>query len=172
MCYYYKKIISAHPNLKLFITHGGLLSTIESLHHGIPVLGIPIFGDQKANIPNAVASGYAVQLELSELNENTLDEALNEILNNPKYRENAKKRSQLLHDQPMSPMDTAVFWVEHVIRHKGASHLRNFGTYLTWYQYLMLDVVLFLIVVFLSIVFIINKLLACYCRKNYKEKRE
>ncbi|RZC14241.1 UDP-glucuronosyltransferase 2C1-like, partial [Asbolus verrucosus] len=142
-----------HPNLKLFITHGGLLSTIESLHHGVPVLGIPIFGDQKANIPNAVAAGYAVQLELSDLDESTLGRALDEILNNPKYGENAKKRSRLLHDQPLSPMDTAVFWVEYVIRHKGAPHLRNAGIDLTWYQYIMLDVALFLIVILLAIIF-------------------
>lgn len=70
--------------MKLFISHGGLLSTIEALHHGVPVLGIPIFGDQKANIPKAVASGYAVHLELAHLNERTFLDALDEVLNNTK----------------------------------------------------------------------------------------
>ncbi|EFA11928.2 UDP-glucuronosyltransferase 2C1-like Protein [Tribolium castaneum] len=168
--------ILGHPNLKLFITHGGLLSTIEALHHGVPVLGIPIFGDQKANIPNAVSSGYAVQLELADLDEATLTKALDEILTNPKYQENAKKRSQLLHDQPMSPMDTAVFWVEHVIRHKGAPHLRNLGSYLPWYQYLMLDVALFVVLFLLVVVgivgFVIRKICGCCCQRKSKEKRD
>lgn len=75
--------LTAHPNLKLFITHGGLLSTIEALHYGIPVLGIPIFGDQKANIPNAVAAGYALQLELEDLDENLLSNTVTELLSNP-----------------------------------------------------------------------------------------
>lgn len=39
--------VIAHPNVKLFITHGGLLGTTEALVEGIPLLGIPIFGDQK-----------------------------------------------------------------------------------------------------------------------------
>jgi glycosyltransferase involved in cell wall biosynthesis len=168
--------ILGHPNLKLFISHGGLLSTIESLHHGVPVLGVPIFGDQKANIPNAVAAGYAVQLELSDLNEETLGQALNEILNNPKYSENAKMRSRLLHDQPMSPMDTAVFWVEHVIRHKGAPHLRNAGSYLAWYQYLMLDVALFVIMLLGTVIFIIRflirKLINLIFPTSRKEKKQ
>lgn len=39
--------VLAHPNIKLFITHGSLLSTQESIYFGKPVIGIPIFGDQK-----------------------------------------------------------------------------------------------------------------------------
>ncbi|XP_044745298.1 uncharacterized protein LOC123307146 [Coccinella septempunctata] len=147
--------ILAHPKLKLFISHGGLLSTIEALHHGVPVLGIPIFGDQKTNVPNAVRNGYAVQLDLKDLNERTFSEALDEILKNPKYRDMAKKRSLLLRDQPIPPMDAAVFWVEHVIRHKGGDHLRNYGANLPWYQYLMIDVILFLLVCALSVLFVI-----------------
>lgn len=41
--------ILAHPNVKLFITHGGLLGTTEAIAEGIPVLGIPIFGDQRVS---------------------------------------------------------------------------------------------------------------------------
>lgn len=42
--------ILAHPNVKLFITHGGLLGTTEAIVEGVPVLGLPIFGDQKVFI--------------------------------------------------------------------------------------------------------------------------
>lgn len=38
--------ILAHDNVKLFVTHGGLLSCTESILRGKPILGIPIFGDQ------------------------------------------------------------------------------------------------------------------------------
>jgi len=38
--------ILAHPNVKLFVTHGGLLSCTESILRGTPIVGIPIFGDQ------------------------------------------------------------------------------------------------------------------------------
>jgi glucuronosyltransferase len=38
--------ILAHPNVKLFVTHGGLLSCTESILRGKPIVGIPIFGDQ------------------------------------------------------------------------------------------------------------------------------
>lgn len=42
--------ILAHDNVKLFVTHGGLLSCTESILRGKPIVGIPIFGDQMVNI--------------------------------------------------------------------------------------------------------------------------
>lgn len=53
------KKFSAHPNVKLFISHGGFFSTIETIYFGVPVIGIPIVGDQQTNIANAETAGYA-----------------------------------------------------------------------------------------------------------------
>lgn len=39
--------ILAQPNIKLFISHCGLMSTQESLWHGKPIVGIPLYGDQQ-----------------------------------------------------------------------------------------------------------------------------
>ena len=30
-----------HPNLKLFVTHGGLSSLVQAIYHGVAVVGIP-----------------------------------------------------------------------------------------------------------------------------------
>lgn len=150
----FTNILSAHPNVKLFITHGGLLSTTESIYHGVPILAIPIFADQPMNAARAVEGGYALQLDYRDpdFTEEKVEQLINELLNNPKYIENARHRSKLFHDRPMSPMETAVYWVEYVIRHKGADHLKNAGTKLPLYKYLMIDVLVFvLLIVFLSL---------------------
>ena len=39
----------AHPNVKVFISHCGMLGTQEALYAGTPMLGLPIFGDQPKN---------------------------------------------------------------------------------------------------------------------------
>ncbi len=35
-----------HNNTKLFITHGGLMSTEEAIYHGVPIVVMPGFRDQ------------------------------------------------------------------------------------------------------------------------------
>lgn len=76
--------ILAHPNVKLFITHGGLLSTMEAIYHGVPVIGIPIFGDQTLNMLRAENAGYGLTIKFTNLTESSISWALNEILKNEK----------------------------------------------------------------------------------------
>ncbi|XP_030745462.1 UDP-glucuronosyltransferase 2C1-like [Sitophilus oryzae] len=150
--------ILAHPNIRLFITHGGLLSTTETVYHGVPILAIPVFGDQPGNAEKAEYAGYALKLGYHDENftEENLEKSILELLNNPKYRENAQRRSKLFHDRPMKPMDTAIYWVEYVIRNNGAQHLRIAGADQAWYEYYLVDVVLFLLAC-LVVVFEISK---------------
>lgn len=72
----------AHNNTVAFITHGGMLSKIEAIYFGVPLLGIPVLGDQFMNVADAVHDGIAVSVDINKLNELLFDEALNNILNN------------------------------------------------------------------------------------------
>uniref|UniRef100_T1H5D9 UDP-glucuronosyltransferase n=1 Tax=Megaselia scalaris TaxID=36166 RepID=T1H5D9_MEGSC len=60
--------VLAHPNVIAFITHGGLLSTTESIYHGVPIIGIPMFGDQFLNMAQAVNGGYGLIADYNLLN--------------------------------------------------------------------------------------------------------
>ncbi|TWW67477.1 UDP-glucuronosyltransferase 2A1 [Takifugu flavidus] len=57
---------------------------------------------------------------------------------------NMQRLSRLHRDAPMKPMDSALFWIEFVMRHKGAAHLRTESYRLPWYSYHSVDVMLFL----------------------------
>ncbi|KAF0724971.1 UDP-glucuronosyltransferase 2A3-like [Aphis craccivora] len=46
-----------------------------------------------------------------------------------------------MYDNPTPIIDNAVFWIEFVVRHKGAPHLRTTANQLYWFQYYMLDVI-------------------------------
>lgn len=61
-----------------------------------------------------------------------------------RYSSKAKQISEEFKDRPLSAMDTAVYWVEYVIRHKGAPRLQSAAKQLAWYQYYLLDVILIL----------------------------
>ena len=65
--------------------------------------------------------------------------------------------STIHHDQPMKPMDRVIFWIEFVMRHKGAKHLRPLAHNLTWYQYHSLDVFGFLLACVAAMAFLAVK---------------
>lgn len=69
-----------HPNVKAFLTHAGMLSSVEAMHCGVPVISVPIFGDQFANAQSTRENGLGVTLDYMDLDEKTLAIALDEVL--------------------------------------------------------------------------------------------
>ncbi|XP_074003244.1 UDP-glucuronosyltransferase 2A2-like isoform X1 [Numenius arquata] len=154
-----------HPLTKAFITHGGTNGIYEAIYHGIPMVGIPLFADQYDNIAHMRAKGAAVGLDFSTLKTQDIVDALNTVINNSTYKENALRLSKIHHDQPVKPLDRAVFWIEFVMRHKGAKHLRPAAHHLTWYQYHCLDVLAFLFTCAAIAIFILVKCCLFCCRR-------
>ncbi|XP_008838565.2 UDP-glucuronosyltransferase 2B1-like [Nannospalax galili] len=164
-----------HPKTKAFIAHGGANGMYEAIYHGIPVVGIPLFADQPDNIAHMVAKGAAVRLDYSTLSTTDLLTALRTVINDPSYKENAMRLSRIQRDQPVKPLDRAVFWIEYVMRHKGAKHLRPALHDLSWFQYHSLDVIGFLLACVTAVIFIITKCCLFCCHKiaeTGKKKKE
>lgn len=78
-----------------------------------------------------------------------------------------KRISQLFTDRPASALETAVYWVEYVIRHQGAPHLRSIAVDLSWYQYYLVDVIAAFIAALLFTIFILYKLFEWILQKLY-----
>lgn len=130
----------AHNNVKLFISHGGMLGTTEAVYTGVPILGIPFFGDQHINIARGEYRGYAKMLNRYNITEENLSAVLHELLSNPDYSKNAKKYSAAFLDKQMSPEDTVVFWSEYVIKHKCAGYMKVMASKMGVIEYNNLDV--------------------------------
>lgn len=161
--------ILAHPNVKIFITHGGLLSTTEAIYHGVPIIGIPMFGDQPLNMARATKAGFGLTVEYKSLTEKSLKEALTKILNSDKYSRNIKDFSARYRDQPMTPLDTAIYWVEYVIRHKGASHIKSASQNLSFIQYHNIDALSIIFgIIFLILYLIYAMIMKCLCMGRKK----
>lgn len=52
-----------------------------------------------------------------------------------------------MNDRPVDPMSTAMYWIEFVIRHGGAPHLRTAALRLRWYEYFYLDILFYIALV-------------------------
>ncbi|XP_053721025.1 UDP-glucuronosyltransferase 2B1-like [Synchiropus splendidus] len=158
-----QKDLLGHPKVKLFVPHGGTNGVQEAIYHGVPILGMPLIFDQPDNVLRIVARGAGKMIRFSQLTEETFYKDLQEVLTNPSYRSNMQRLSRLHRDQPKTPMDTAIFWLEFVMRHKGAAHLRSESFKLSWYQYHCVDVMLVLATVVILTVGLVASFIRCLC---------
>eukprot|EP00064_Thunnus_orientalis_P022222 superscaffoldBa00007312_g22409 len=140
-----------HPKTRVFVAHGGTNGVQEAIYHGVPLVGLPLMFDQHDNFFRMKVRGVAKVLDILTLNKDNFLEALKEVLYEPSYREKMKALSNLHRDQPMKPLDRAIFWIEFVMRHKGAPHLRTESYKMSRIQYHSIDVVAFLLAIILLV---------------------
>ncbi|KAG5684174.1 hypothetical protein PVAND_013415 [Polypedilum vanderplanki] len=163
--------ILAHKNMKLFISHCGLGGIVESKYHGVTILGLPIFGDQEVNCNEIVSEGWSLQLNLKTITENELQNTINELLHNETYSNKVKKFSQLYQDRPMSPKESAIYWIEYVIRHHGAPHMQYFAVHQNFWQRTSLDVLAFLAICVIASFKLLKFVFKTLLGKLFKSKK-
>jgi len=61
------------------------LSLLEAITRGVPVVGIPVFADQRGNIARAVLAGYGLLIDFNNITTESLTWAIQEALKSPKY---------------------------------------------------------------------------------------
>lgn len=161
-----------HPKIKAFVSHGGTNGIYESIYHGVPIVGLPLMFEQPENIGKMEFRGAAIVLDVTQITTESFLNAVTKVVNEPIYRNNMKRLSSLHRDQPLHPLDSALFWIEFVMRHKGAAHLRTESYKMPWYSYYSVDVVCFLVglVLLLTVLFVKTIQFLC-CRGFRKSKR-
>lgn len=70
----------------LFISHAGMMSVIETIHCGKPMITIPIFGDQPLNAKFLIEKEMAIFIDYKQLNGKRLFNAINKTLTDNNYR--------------------------------------------------------------------------------------
>ncbi|XP_055915056.1 UDP-glycosyltransferase UGT5-like [Eupeodes corollae] len=158
--FYPQRDILAHPNLKAFVTHCGGLSSQEAIWRGVPMVGVPLFVDQHRNLRLSLEAGIAVKLDFATMTSKDIVEAIKKVIEDPKMRENIKVKSVQYRDRPMKPLDTAVWWVEYMLRNPNPYHLRSPAHKLNIFQANSLDCLLFILLVVILTFYFVVKLLA------------
>lgn len=89
-----------------------------------------------------------------------------------RFKDKAKELSEIYQDQPLKSLDNAVYWIEYVIRHNGAHHLKTNAVELTWYEFLLLDGLFLLIIMRIIITVVLwyigKKLWRLICSRKSK----
>lgn len=141
----------AHPNIRLFISHCGLGSVTEAIFHGVPILGIPFIYDQHINAIKIAEEGWALHLPYDNITVDSFSTAVKEMLSNRQYALKVKQLSAVYRDRPQTALETAIYWTEYVIRHRGAPHMQIPLVHMNFIQQNSLDVIAFFgLVIFLG----------------------
>ena len=86
------------------------------------------------------------------------------VLDDESFKMATQKASAILKSRPMTAQDTAAYWVEHVLKF-GGDHLRTSAMDMPLYQFLMLDILLFVLVVSFLVCYAVKTIFTVVCRK-------
>ncbi|KHJ96996.1 UDP-glucoronosyl and UDP-glucosyl transferase [Oesophagostomum dentatum] len=154
-----------HKKTRAFITHGGYNSLQEAISAGVPLVAVPMGGDQPRNAELAERHGFAVRLEKSHIKADAIAEALNKILSDQSYSRNVKRLSQMVKKKPVSVAHLLVSWTEFVAEFKTLDNLVPAGVKLNFFQYHSLDVIALLLFVAVIILFVALQIVKYVVRK-------
>jgi glucuronosyltransferase len=150
--------ILAHQKVKAFVTHSGLLGTQEAMWYGKPMIGIPFFCDQIRTIAKSIRLGIAVDLNFRTFTVEDFKKAILTVVEVPSYSENAKRISKLFQDKPQKPLETALWWIDFVMRNPSAPQFDPPSLKLGWFAANSYDIILTVIVGFHFVIFITFKI--------------
>ncbi|ELU07253.1 hypothetical protein CAPTEDRAFT_43985, partial [Capitella teleta] len=129
----------ANPNIKVFVTHCGNSGQFEAVYHGVPMIAMPIFGDQFYNAQRVHYRGYGIFVDTFNFQPDDLVSAINRVSHDPSYKQRIVKASEIFRDRPETPVQRAVSGIEHILKH-GGDHLQSHSSKMPLHQFLLLDV--------------------------------
>lgn len=140
--------VLAHPAVKLFVTQSGINSLYEAAYNAVPMVSVPIIGDQINNAAKAKYHGIALTVNPDKLilvNGKLLQQAMERVLQDAIFKENAIKVSKRLRNRPRHSAELAADVVERVLATGGDDYLSTAEHTLSWWQLSLVDVKLFLL---------------------------
>ncbi|CAH2096397.1 unnamed protein product [Euphydryas editha] len=169
-----------HPKIKLFVTQAGLQSTDEAITAGVPLIAIPMLGDQWYNAEKYLKHGIGVKLDIGTLTEDQFKHAVETVITVESYRRNVIKLRDIMRDQPETPLERAIWWIEYVIRHGGAKQLRAPSANISFAEYFELRLILIvlstvvtaLLLLIVTLIFTFRFISKLLCSKNEVNKKK
>ena len=163
--------------VKLFISHCGNSGRLETIFYNVPVLCIPLFGDQPVNAELIKLNGFGDSMMKEEIPIRASGLVPTMIADHEKYREKMKKASDIVENEPGNVKENLLFYIEHVAKYKNVDYLVNSvikeqSLVETYNLDIILPVCLILLTLLVSILWALFKLCAYFLRGSKKPKTQ
>ena len=76
-----QNVLLAHKDIKVFVSHVGHNSLYESAYHGVPLVAIPLFGDQFSNAMKTEQFGLGIAVDYHTMDTEQLFETIVRVIN-------------------------------------------------------------------------------------------
>ncbi|CEF60004.1 UDP-glucuronosyl/UDP-glucosyltransferase family-containing protein [Strongyloides ratti] len=154
------------PRVSLFVTHGGMNTLNEVAYFGVPVLTIPLFGDQPRNAKMYEFAQIGKSIDKKDLVENNdlIISLFKELLEDPKYKENAIKISTYIKNRPYDLKEVFLKHIDFAAKFGNVQQLGVYNENMPFWKYLMLDVIAGIILI---IILSISVLYRMFCTMKF-----
>lgn len=90
--------------------------------------------------------------------------------NHFRYKNNAKQLGDRIRDTPMTPVQTAVWWIEYAIRNRGAEHLKYKGAHVPFIEYYLIDIILIHLAAVATVIYLVKRIVS-FIRSSPKSSK-
>ncbi|GAB0088541.1 hypothetical protein DMENIID0001_029950 [Sergentomyia squamirostris] len=156
--------VLAHPNTKLFISHCGLLSSLEATWHGVPIFAAPIWLDQYMNAEHLIRAGTAEVMDVRDFTSMKIKNLILTMMTSGKYHKNAETRSRLFRDQPQPPLEKTLWWINFILRNPDVDFLQGTSKHINILILHNIDVITFFILIIFTSIALVVKMRCCIHR--------
>ena len=82
---------------------------MQAAYHGVPIVGMPLFGEQPDNVARAVEKGWGLGITVHPLPRlaQNLEQALTRVLKDPSFAQRAAQISHLMKAHRWTPAEVA-----------------------------------------------------------------
>ncbi|KAI6192236.1 UDP-glucuronosyltransferase [Aphelenchoides bicaudatus] len=165
-----QKEIFAQEKLIGFVSHGGMNSISEATYSGIPIIAVPLFGDQPRNALMVESREIGIVLNKRQLTSENIIRAFRQIIEDKTFKQNARQISQMIREKPTSPDERVLKYTEHAAKFDISKNLDLPGRHLNTVVFYNLDVWTLIIMIVGVFSYILFKAFAICCQQFCLEK--
>jgi len=141
--------VLAHKSIKVFLSHCGQNSMLESVWNRVPVLALPFMGDQFGNAHTLVSNGAGLSLPSTNITTELVEQSLHRLIHDKSFVSNMERLVELL--EIAGGKEQAARWVWLIANH-GSSFLMPKELQVGWFLFYELDILLVEVAVALMVV--------------------
>jgi hypothetical protein len=116
-----------HDKVKAFVTQGGVQSMDEAIDAAVPLVGMPMMGDQFFNAHKFAQLNIGCVVDTATVTSEELARAIKNVASNERFKHKIIELRHFLRKQQVKPIDKAIWHTEQVIevvaRKNGSSTL-------------------------------------------------